>query len=580
MATKFLFIHGYLQEPTPNQKIVSPLFFRRKLLIFTPSTNAPKDVDIRALQLDEKYRREKLQLQQQQGQATDGTSQPLQRTFDTINTYCGYWTFNGPQLVFSPQYSDDRCGSLLFGENSIALLLRPRDVYGREHRIDIAYHTIESVVVGPQSDPCVTFSLTYSPKLYELPDIADQMASVGLSGRQQRQLPKTRVECLTAAHARVVSSCFVYRVRFCSSKDVIAVMRLLRGNRKIMSHVSMPTPLENATLPFAIQLDRLATALQYYLIPFRVKFQVQRLATNGILPPVLVTQLIPHIASLSQVHGPEMVSEGIRRFASAIEFPGPGVDGQKFQVKQLIKSLKERIEQFKMEYSIFNIQSKHQHLVPVHRVSITPTAMFMDGPDLEVSNRVIRQYRTHSDHFIRVEFADEDGSPLAYDSRTSNERIYGKKYQQALRGSITIAGQVYKFLGFSHSSLRSQTCWFCAPFVQDGTVFHAPIIIGKLGQFAAIRSPAKCAARIGQAFSDTSGVIQIQQENLVPLPDVERNGRVFSDGCGTISLELLKKVWMGWAASRNAHPTVLQIRFQGLSLHFTSLCRGKAPNTA
>jgi hypothetical protein len=572
-ATNFLLNHDYLQEPTPNQKIVSPLLFRRRMLIFTPSTNTPKDVDIRALQLDEKYRREKLQLQQQQGQATDGASQPLQGTFDTINTYCGYWAFNGSQLVFSPQYSDDRCGHLLFGENSIALLLKPRDAYGSEHRIDIAYHTIESVVVEPQSDPCVTFALTYSPKLYELPGIVDHMASMtmAMGGRQQRQLPKTRLDCLTAAHARVVSSCFVYRVRFRLSQDVDAVMRLLRGNRKIMSHVSMPTPFENVTLPFATQFDRLATALQYYSIPFRVKFQVERLATNGYLPPVLVTQLLPHIASLSQVHGPAVVSGGIRRFASSIDFPGPGVDGQKFQVKHLLKSLKERIEQFKMEYSMFDIQSKHQHLVPVHRVSITPTAMFLDGPDLEVSNRVIRQYRTHSDNFIRVEFTDEDGSPLAYDSRTSNERIYGKKYQHALRGSITIAGQIYKFLGFSHSSLRSQTCWFCAPFVQDGTVFLAPIIIGKLGQFAAIRSPAKCAARIGQAFSDTSGAIQIQKENLLPLSDVERNGRVFSDGCGTISLQLLKKVWMGWAASRNFQPTVLQIRFQGLSLHNTSL---------
>lgn len=182
----------------------------------------------------------------------------------------------------------------------------------------------------------------------------------------------------------------------------------------------------------------------------------------------------------------------------------------------------------------------------------------------QVSNRVIRQYKTHSDHFIRVEFADEDGTTLHYDSRTSNERIYEERFKQVLQDSINIAGRRFRFLGFSHSSLRSQTCWFCAPFVQDETIILAPIIIGRLGNFSAIRSPAKCAARIGQAFSDTSGAIQIRPESKITLPDVERSGRVFSDGCGTISKDLLKKVWTNWAASRNFQPTVLQIRFQGV----------------
>jgi hypothetical protein len=213
---------------------------------------------------------------------------------------------------------------------------------------------------------------------------------------------------------------------------------------------------------------------------------------------------------------------------------------------------------------MLDIQSKNQHLVLVHRVSVTPTGIYLDGPDLEVSNRVIRQYSAHSDHFIRVEFADEDGSPLSYDSRTSNERIYDNKYRETLRSSINIAGKVFKFLGFSHSSLRSQTCWFCAPFINEGgRLIHAPIIISDLGNFSKIRSPARCAARIGQAFSDTSGAIPIKQENLNWLPDVERHDRVFSDGCGTISLALLKKVWAGWSASKRSQPTILQIRFQG-----------------
>jgi hypothetical protein len=521
-------------------------------------------VNLRALHLDEKYRREKLQLQQQQDHTTGNTSQHPQRTFDTVDMYCGYWTYSSSQLVFSPQYRDTRSGSLLFGENAVALLLSPADDHGREHRIDIAYYTIQSVVVGHQSDPTVTFALTYPPRLYELPGVMDQFASMVLNSRQQRQLPKTRLESLTAAHSRVVGSCFVYRMKFRLSHDVSAVMRVLRGNRKIQRHVSMTTPYETTTLPFETQLDRLAAALQTPSIPFRVKFQVQRLATDGYLPPIVVAKLFPHIVSLVEDHGPAIVSEGIRRFSSSIEFPGPGVEGHRFQTTQLLKTLKECVERFRMEYSVLDIQGKNQHLVLVHRVSVTPAGIYLDGPDLEVSNRVIRQYSTHSDHFIRVEFADEDGSPLAHDSRTSNERIYDNKYRETLRKSITIAGMVFKFLGFSHSSLRSQTCWFCAPFVHnDGRLILAPIIIKNLGNFSEIMSPARCAARIGQAFSDTSGAIPIKPENLRRIPDIERHSRVFSDGCGTISSALLKKVWAGWSASKKSQPTVLQIRFQG-----------------
>lgn len=57
-------------------------------------------------------------------------------------------------------------------------------------------------------------------------------------------------------------------------------------------------------------------------------------------------------------------------------------------------------------------------------------------------------------------------------------------------------------------------------------------IISQLGEFSAIRSPAKCAARIGQTFSDTPIAVQIDPSIVREVKDVENNGRVFSDGVG------------------------------------------------
>ena len=98
-----------------------------------------------------------------------------------------------------------------------------------------------------------------------------------------------------------------------------------------------------------------------------------------------------------------------------------------------------------------------------------------------------------------------------------------------------------------------------------GSLVHAQEVIKGLGDFSLIRSPAKCAARIGQAFSQTFSSIKIPESAISQMPDVERNGRTFSDGVGTCSLAVLHKVWDGYSANRGQlKPTILQIRFQGI----------------
>ncbi|KAI4158772.1 MAG: hypothetical protein LQ342_007167 [Letrouitia transgressa] len=58
------------------------------------------------------------------------------------------------------------------------------------------------------------------------------------------------------------------------------------------------------------------------------------------------------------------------------------------------------------------------------------------------------------------------------------------------------------------------------------------MVIKDLGDFSAIRSPAKCAARIGQAFSQTFSSVALSRSAIREIPDVKRNNRVFSDGVG------------------------------------------------
>jgi hypothetical protein len=96
--------------------------------------------------------------------------------------------------------------------------------------------------------------------------------------------------------------------------------------------------------------------------------------------------------------------------------------------------------------------------------------------------------------------------------------------------------------------------------MHNETLLLDRMIISKLGDFSQIRCPAKCAARIGQAFSETPVAITLATGVIEIMPDVERNGRVF---CGTISESIMRKLWGALPEGRKGDPTCFQIRFQG-----------------
>ena len=91
----------------------------------------------------------------------------------------------------------------------------------------------------------------------------------------------------------------------------------------------------------------------------------------------------------------------------------------------------------------------------------------------------------------------------------------------------------------------------------------AEILIQELGNFTAIQSPAKCAARIGQVFSDTRTAVAIDPALVRSEADVERNGRTFSDGVGTMSLSMMERIWDALPKAKRVKPALFQIRYQG-----------------
>ncbi|OCL15167.1 RdRP-domain-containing protein [Glonium stellatum] len=561
-AEAFLRFHGR-QDSFHAAPPISPLTFQGRGLTFNRSKFPPKEIDLRAIEYEENKRIQKTQM------ATDKShfTEKFARRFGTTTTDCGYWGYNDLQLVYIPEYHDNRHGELIFGKTAATMLLEPSSIFGSHCRFDVPYNAIETIVLGVYSNPTVTLTLHRAPKFYKIEDIIDSFNAFAFNTHSQRRAERVRTTSMNPDHTGIVGSCFVYQITLAEGSEISSVYQLLEKSPGMPPHISMETPNVQGPPLFRTHLDLLLEALkdtgEFASIPFSVKFQMQRLVTNGFLPPRTVILLLLHLSTLISRHGPPAVSECIRRLANSIEFAGPGASGKQFEVDRLRDSLESFLEVYHSEGSIYDLVKKHQYLTLVHHVTITPCGIYLDGPEPEVSNRVLRQYEEFADHFIRVKFADEDGDRLSYHPRTSNDEIYRERFKSVLRSGFNIVGKQYHFLGFSHSSLRNQTCWFCAPFAYHGKLIKGRDIISQLGDFKQIRSPAKCAARIGQAFSDTSGTVKICEQNLGAMKDVERNGRNFSDGCGTISSALLRRVWDDWAPSKALKPTLLQIRFQG-----------------
>lgn len=318
-------------------------------------------------------------------------------------------------------------------------------------------------------------------------------------------------------------------------------------------------------LSFVMLANELADTYRSGSLPFQTRYQIERLARNAVLSPLRVMQLLPKIKSLHETYGAEPTSHAIARLSRQLPFAGPDVEASEFSLARLEKTLEDSAgsyDRFATD-NPYTIARRHAHIKMIHKVIVTPTGLYLEGPEPEPTNRVLRRYGDKTDNFIRVVFQDEDGASVRYDPRAIQESVYNGRFKQVLDSSIIIAGSGFGFLGFSHSSLRSQSCWFMAPMVLDGRLTYAPQVLKLLGNFEVIRTPAKCAARIGQNFTDTNSTVTIDPSKVGELPIVERNGRDFSDGVGTISHNLLKRIHRVYGIRRLLKPTLLQIRFQG-----------------
>ncbi|KAI9597179.1 RNA dependent RNA polymerase-domain-containing protein [Syncephalis fuscata] len=127
------------------------------------------------------------------------------------------------------------------------------------------------------------------------------------------------------------------------------------------------------------------------------------------------------------------------------------------------------------------------YCVNIRKAIITPTKVFLLAPTIETSNRVLRKFPEYGDHFMRVQFLDENFL-----------RIGASKRLHVLQHGIHVAA-------FSSSQLREHGCWFFASDYKPG---------GWMGDFSKIKQVARYAAR-------TKAVKGLKIDNIGYITDVE-----------------------------------------------------------
>ena len=154
------------------------------------------------------------------------------------------------------------------------------------------------------------------------------------------------------------------------------------------------------------------------------------------------------------------------------------------------------------------IVEKHQkvveypsYCVEIPRVMVTPTRVAVLGFDVEISNRVVREFirqRYFETDFLRLNFCDENGNRLTNDDFKS-QYIEGK-ISQFLLSPFSINGNQYQFLAYSSSQLKEASVWLVNCSENKSLVYE---IRTWMGDFKDIKTPSKYAARMGQCLSTT-----------------------------------------------------------------------------
>jgi hypothetical protein len=498
---------------------------------------------------------------------------------------CGHIEFpDGKGYTFVSEWTLSQQYTARFTKRTLILSLQQLNM-----EVRISLKTVAELVWDDRGRIAVV--LTEPPVFLRLPDknqasLNRMFGRLSLQNRwEERQ--KHRMLSIDESHRQVAGWCLVYYISVpglnvggIGRRDFLDEIEKLRDDgfmhitRSEIEYQGLGTrycSFEQHTTELEAELTHLHGSGQ---LPFDLAFLLKALVCNNYLYPTVVRKLARELAAefsrAKRAGKPSPISvDAFKKLFHAVEYPSPYSDPSQFTVPNIMDYLRKTEDSMIANSALRSTISTSESLIPILRATVTPTRVTLHGPEMEPRNRVLRKYPSHTDYFMRVQFCDESGSDLFFNNSNVSLAAVETWFKEVLNKGIGVAGRRYTFLGFSHSSLRSHSVWLSAPFtyqVRPGIseMHFSAMIISKLGDFEGIGSPARRAARIGQAFSETPYSVSLDEHDIAVtrIPDVTRNERVFSDGVGKISQAAVEEMYTVLPASKH-DATAFQVRWAG-----------------
>ncbi|TYH78510.1 hypothetical protein ES332_D04G232300v1 [Gossypium tomentosum] len=292
-------------------------------------------------------------------------------------------------------------------------------------------------------------------------------------------------------------------------------------------------------------------------LPYNILFKVNALLQHGYLPPTALDSRFFELVDPCRIE------------TLFIEHALEKMHGLRDCCYDPVKWLNDRYKEYRKADKRPRPPKLDEGLVAVRRIQVTPSKVYFSGPDVNLSNRVLRSYIKDIDNFLRVSFVDEElgkihSTDLSTPSTSSTDGKPSRIYQRilsTLRNGILIGDKKFEFLACSTSQLRENSIWMFAS--KPGLT--ADDIRGQMGHIHVIRNVAKYAARLGQSLSSSRETLEVRQDELEEIADIEvetgGNKYNFSDGIGKISAKLARQV--AWKCGLRQTPSAFQIRYGG-----------------
>ena len=452
-ARQFIKMHGQT-EPGPRGFASVPikLVHMGRPINCSVSKNKPEEFLLRSLKKEESDRYAASQSKKPKivpGRADENRQNGKnRRAFDIGSLKCGQWDYVGADLTFVPYSQERKKGRIIFGPRSLFIKLWQQAPNLPHQQIEFPYSSVQSMTIGSNANPSITFSLSEAPKLFENLDtqiLEDALKKLAIR-KSSQNFTRKRITALSKEHEKVVSSCLCYRIILSNAADIAGV-RALRRFPEIPSSFPWDTS-EVMAIPFAAQMTNLNSALtgsRFSTLPFDLKFQMQKLAQNGYLSPAKVVKLLAVVACHVKERDVTVVTQSVRTLQGQIPFAGPATEASDLNLDTLTQMLVEyQASIIRGETYVPDIADQYDHIASVHKAMVTPTGVYLYGPEPEVKNRVLRKYSDFPNYFLSVSFLDEDGEPLRLDRQTSGQAIYHERFKQVLQRTINIAGRGFE----------------------------------------------------------------------------------------------------------------------------------------